>query len=125
MATVEVTDKLVGIWFLRLTDDSNWLCSLTEIEPDQRYRINYRFRYQKDDKVFDSADEKRAYKVEVTGTRTYVLATVRFIASEMKKAGAEDEIDELLMENRDVDGFLKALMEKPWAFVRVEGKIDP
>jgi hypothetical protein len=125
MALLNIDEKTVGIWFLALTDDCDWMCGVSETEPEKKYQINYRFRYHKDDKVFDSADEKSSYGVKASCTRSFAIATVRHIASEMKAKGAIGEIDELLMQDGDVDRFLKEFRDKPYVYIRVEGRIKP
>jgi hypothetical protein len=120
MPTVNVTKQLVGIWFLALTEKSDWLCSLTEVELEKVYEISYRFRYYEDDEVFESKDRKSSYRAEVHSTRSYAIACIRSIADGMKKAGASGEVDELLMHKGDIDRFMKELSDKPWAFMRIE-----
>ncbi len=125
MATVEITDKLVGMWFLALTGESDWLCGLTEIVPEREYQISYRFRYYKDDKVHDSDDRKSAYSANVHSSRAYALAALRMVADGLKQAGAIGEIDEVMMHDKDVKRFIRELQDKPWAFLRVEGRPKP
>lgn len=121
---IEITEKTVGIWFLTIADDQDWLCGVTEVEPEKEYKLAYRFRYHKDGKVFDSADEKSGATVTAKCSRAYVLAAVKRLANDMKTLGAIGELDELMMKSGDVDKFVNALMEKPWAFVRIEGKVE-
>lgn len=124
-ALFEVTPKLVGLWFLGVTETSDWLCGVTEVVPEEKYTVAYRFRYHKDDKVFDSKDRRSTYRVEATGSRAYVLGVIRLMASDMEKAGAEGKVEEILMHDGDTDRFVRELQEKPWAFMRVEGRIKP
>jgi hypothetical protein len=119
-ATVEITDHLVGMWYLPLTDDSDWLCGLTELESEKRYQMKFRFRYYKDDKAFDSKDERSSYVTTADCTKAYALATVRHLGNEMLAHGARGPLDELLMVNGDTRRFARELQDKPWAFMRME-----
>ena len=117
---IEVTDKLVGIWFLGLTEHSDWLCGLSELQLDVEYQISYRFRYHKDGKIFDSKDERSVYRATIKSTRAYAVAGVRLMADRLTQAGATRAVEEILVHDGDLDRFIRELQDKPWAFCRME-----
>jgi hypothetical protein len=56
-----------------------------------------RFRYYKDDKHFDSADETNWYQGVLTGTRSYLIASLRLMAQELRdKSHLTKDIESLL-----------------------------
>ena len=52
-------DYILGFWFAEAENGDNWLMLL--LRRGEKYIGQYRFRYKKDDKVFDSKDEKSFY----------------------------------------------------------------
>lgn len=119
-ALIVISDKLVGVWWLVLADKLDWLCGITEIEPDQTYEIAYRFRYHKDDKIFDSKDRRSTTRLTVSGTRAFCIASLRQMTKDMKAHGAIGEVDEILVHDGDVHRFLREFEKKPWCFMRRE-----
>lgn len=111
-----IDEKTVGIWFLPTTENQDWMATVREIEPDAKYELVYRFRYYKDDKVFDSEDEKNWYKATATGTRAFVLAGIRMAASMM----AEHAIGKLyeIINDGDFAEFSRKFMDAPFVFAR-------
>lgn len=60
--TIELDDSLVAIWNAALPN-GDFLCGLRR-RPTGGWEALYRFRYYRDDKLFeDSADERHWYKV--------------------------------------------------------------
>lgn len=120
--SIELNEKTVGIWFMPLEEKQDWLASITEIEPDKKYQLVYRHRYHKDDKAFDSEDEKSWYKATIAGTRAYVLGTfrefVKVLHSQTHNCDAPCEI----MNDGDYDAFVKKLQDAPFVYVRQASK---
>ena len=54
--SIELTEKIVGIWFVDLDNESDWLGAMER--TDEGYQVTYRFRYYVDDKAHDSDDKK-------------------------------------------------------------------
>lgn len=112
-AGMVINEKTVGVWFMPITETQDWMATVREVEPDARYELVYRFRYYKDDKAFDSQDEKNWYKATATGTRAYVLAGIRMAASMM----AEHAIGKLYEIIND-----RKFMDAPFVFARQVSK---
>jgi phage terminase large subunit-like protein len=116
---IELDEKTVGIWFLATSPSQDFLAGICEIEPEKKYRLTYRFRLIKDDKVFDdSEDEKHWYDGTLTGTRNFVVFTFRRIVREMQQVSEGGELYELMMDERGPDDFIRRLQDMPFAYSR-------
>jgi hypothetical protein len=118
-AGIVLDEKLVGIWFLGLSDKSDWMAGLTEVTPDEKYELKYRFRYHEDDKIFDSADRKNWYEGIVTGTRNYCILSMRSIGKRLEEK-AQGQLYELLNDTGDPNDFRREYMKLPFVFARME-----
>lgn len=95
-----ITDKTVGLWYLQTTPKQDWVGTLTEVEPDKEYELIYRFRYYKDDKAWDSADEKSWYKATITGhDKDYCIESVRTMINILAAAAQSEKPVEFLNTN--------------------------
>ncbi len=100
-------EKTLGLWNIKLTDTSDWLGAVRELVPDEKYQIDYRFRYYADDKIFeDSKDKKSWYTATLSGTRHYVLEATRAAVRQIASVSG-NKVHEYLN-----DGDMKAFMEK-------------
>jgi hypothetical protein len=117
-AMIELDEKIVGMWFLYLSEKSDWMLAVREITAEEKYEVVFRFRYYKDDKAFDSDDKKNWYKGTVSGTRAYVIASLR-AAAQLIATTAIEPLYELLNE-RGIDQFMRELQDAPFAHVRIE-----
>lgn len=120
---IAITDKTVGIWYLdTIPNKQDWMAGLTEIEPESKYQIDYRFRYYEDDKAFDSKGRKSWYKVVVPSTRAFAIAVLRELAKHLAEAAdAGGELIEILNEG-DIEAFTKKITDSPFAYSRMATK---
>ena len=117
---IVIDEKLVGLWFLpTISGHQDWLAAVRVIEPDVKYELTYRFRYYKDDKAYDSEDKKNWYEGEVTGTRAYVVASIRSVARELERR-ADGKLYEIMNESGDMQEFMRKFADMPFAYVRQE-----
>ena len=56
---IEENDYILGFWFAEAGNGDDWLMIL--LRRGKKYIGEYRFRYKKDDKIFDSEDKKSFY----------------------------------------------------------------
>jgi hypothetical protein len=118
---IEFNEKIVAVWYISLVPNKqDWMAALSEIKPDEKYKLVYRFRYYMDGKIFDSDDKRNWYAGEATGTRAYCLAALRNVAQELADT-AEQKVYETL-NNGDFEDFLRRFESQPYTFVRLEGK---
>jgi hypothetical protein len=117
---IEMDEKLVGIWFLATIPNSqDWMAGVRELEPDQKYKLTYRFRYYKDDKAFDSEDKRNWYEGTVTGTRAYVIASLRSVAKKLAEMSTEP-LYEVLNEH-GLDQFMRDFQDQPFVYMKIMG----
>jgi hypothetical protein len=116
-----IDEKIVGIWYLStIPNAQDWQAAVREIEPDNKYELVYRFRYYKDDKVFESEDRKSWYKGTITGTRSFVIANIRHVAKMLKDSThTQEKVYEVINEN-DYQKMLREFMDWPHVYSRME-----
>jgi hypothetical protein len=115
--------KIVGFWYLEtIPGYQDWMASVREIEPERKYEVMYRFRYYKDDKVFDSKDRKNWYRAEPSQTRAYVVAGIRAAARKLEEVSRGGKLYEL-MNDGDFEKFKREFENLPFVFMRMEKKV--
>ena len=116
---ITIDEKTLGLWNVKLTDKSDWLAAVRELVPDEKYQLDYRFRYYVDDGIFEnSKDRKSWYKGELSGTRHYVLESIRAVARRMASmAGSGSEVHEFLNDG-DMKAFIEKIANGPSMFMR-------
>ena len=111
----------VGLWFLSLSDKSDWLCHLgyEEREGKRVLIMKYRFRHYEGKQVgnpFEDEDRKSWYqaviKEEVSEEK--MIATIRGLGKLMAKS-CGNELYEIMVDG-DFNGFMKKFMDAPFAF---------
>jgi len=60
-------DHIIGTWFAEAPNGDDWL--LTVLRRGEKYLGEYRFRYTRDGKIFDSKDKKSFYSLELSAAR--------------------------------------------------------
>lgn len=116
-------EKTVGIWFLStITNRQDWLAGVREIEPEVKYELSYRFRYYADDgkNPFEDSDKKNWYSGQVSGTRAYVIASMRAVGAGLE-ARADGKLYEIINDG-DFEVFHRRLIDAPFMYVRAEEK---
>jgi hypothetical protein len=133
MITLDSNHPPLGIWFVGLDDTTDFMGCLNPKltvngEPSPgHYVFDFRFRYHKDDLVFDSEDEKHWYHVEnrepispdevIHKIREMVL---RIAEMQPRDEATPPEVDELLWRDyNDWDAFIKAFEDKPYAYAKM------
>lgn len=73
--TIQIGEATIGMWCVHM-GEGNMLMHLGR-SPDGKFALNYRFRWYRDDKIEDSADEKHYYSGTLSGTESEVLRKLR------------------------------------------------
>ena len=115
---ITLDNTIVGVWNI-LMEESDWLAAINEIEPDVKYKLTYRWRYIKDEKIFDSKDIKRWYEAEVGGTKAFCIASLRTVGCQLAMA-SKSKLNEMLNEDNDLPKFMERLADMPGMYVRIE-----
>lgn len=117
--TIEITEHTIGMWFLPLSDDSDYLAAL-ELTP-QGVKLTYRFRYHGEVTnpwAPNSNDRKSWYSGVSRTTPEEAIATVRALIAVLESSSGRQSY-ELLMHDGDVDRFTAELYAQPWANARI------
>jgi hypothetical protein len=119
-------EKIVGVWFLStISDHQDWMAAVREIEPDKKYELTYRFRYYTGDQTknpFDDGDRKSWYKGQVSGTRAYVVASIRMVAKELERRADGDLFE--LMNDGDLQKMMRKFADMPFVYAKAKGEKD-
>lgn len=60
--SITINENLMSIWFFSFAG-GDWMAGVSKT-PDGQGKVDYRFRYYKDDKVWDSQDSKHWYEAK-------------------------------------------------------------
>lgn len=112
---------IVGMWY---ADDpetnDNWMCCVQrDPENPKRFKGDYRFRYSKGEKIWDSDDKKSWWKFETKegDSEQDVIDAVNKLQSHI--ALKFSEIDYLEIKG-DLSKFLELAKTKAWLHMKVE-----
>lgn len=120
--TIELDEKsyIIGMWFSSdPVTSNNWLaCAIRDQGNPLAFKGSYRFRYVKDDKIFDGEDEKSWYSFSLPQgvTEESIIETMDLAQAEIESGYPEK--DKVI-----VKGNLKLLMElakdKEWMHIKM------
>lgn len=116
--SLTVTEATVGMWSVDLLI-ANWLAELARAE-NGKHVLTYRIRFYRDEKIFDSADQRTFHQTELSGTEQEVLRKVRVIFDELCNATPTHHGWELIRGARSVEEFLAVLGGMPGMHMRKE-----
>lgn len=116
--SLTVTEATVGMWSVDLLI-ANWLAELARGE-NGKHVLTYRTRFYRDQKIFDSADQRTFHQAELSGTEQEVLRKVRVIFDELRNATPPHHGWELIRGARSVEEFLAVLGDMPDMHMRWE-----
>lgn len=117
----DVTENTIAIWFLQLTDISDFIAHLKK--TDEGLVLQYRFRYYDEEDpgndAFSGKDRKTWYTAKWKGVeaKELVIETVRTMLGRMEEASGYKS-DELLMQNGDLDAFFEEFKKRPYAHLK-------
>lgn len=112
-------DYIVGFWYSNCPKtENNWLCCVKRNrENKMRYEGTYRFRYKRDDKVFDSSDEKSwmSFESKEDQTEQEMIASIDEIQKNMRFL--YPDMDFLLVQG-DLALFMEKSKTKDWMHIK-------
>lgn len=107
-----IDEKTIGLWSVALGDSGNWLALLAR--KDQGITLTYRFRWYRDDKVYDSKDKKNWYQVEAKSTSPERgIEITRKAFNDILHASVANKGWELLRGERNMEEFMAELVKMP------------
>lgn len=119
---ITVDDKIVGIWFLLVTKEQDWLAGISEVVPDEEYVLNYRFRYYNPEStgVWDgNKDKKYWYTGTIKGTKQTAIDGIRKVGRALELLGSVGDFQEVL-NTSGLEKFLKEFQAQPWVYARAQ-----
>jgi hypothetical protein len=109
---INIDDNIVGMWFIALTEASDFLGGLSR--DGDNFVWLFRFRYYKDDKTWNSKDEKSWHEVRIRDrTEAQVIEMVRDINCRMFSLGAIEQW-EMLRGTRTPEEFVREWARMPF-----------
>lgn len=116
--SIEVTERTVGMWFMNLADDVDFLGGLST--TDAGFKFVYRFRYYADPEPWSDDDKKNWYQMNITNrSKTETIQKIQALIHALEERTGR-QCDELLMRNGDTQAFLRELTAKRWAHTKFE-----
>lgn len=119
--TIEIKQGryFLGMWFLR-GDGLDFLASVFR-DSGQAFRCIYRFRYYKDDKVFDSKDKKSWYEfrfrrdVEETEAESIIDGMVKTLVddADFSEGVTGPPVEKIMLHTEDCEEIMKRLKQIP------------
>ena len=118
MITLEKGRYFAAIYFAE-SPDCNILAAVFRNPGEEKFRFTYRFRYLKDDKAFDSADEKSWYTGTGFESEAATCDLFETIFRESLRFGF-GEPTKLLPRTDDPQSIMQMIAHQPWANIQVE-----
>lgn len=117
--TIEFTEATRAFWYVDIpAPRGNWIAAIDEA-PGGGFTAQYRFRWYRDDKDFDSADEKNWWTIKGDDLQE-ALGLVRKIACEMVAMGAGPMYELTRAPGDKLEDFLARFQRLPFAKARTE-----
>ena len=114
LLVITMDESVYGVWFIAIPEhEQDWLCHIAR-NDDDTYTMTYRHRYYKDDKSFDSTDEKSWHVA--SGQLEGLLTCVQMAqSSAVLLFGAENlGMYRLLREDKTFEEFMEEFKKMPF-----------
>src|SRR5882724_407349 len=118
---IEINENIIGLWFASIEKGTGDLMAALSRRKDGALELNYRFRYYRDEKVWDSKDKKSWYHAVLKGEDVeHVLKTMRtmFAMSQMRNGANPLGYYELLRGTMTPKEFMEKLAKSHFAHVQ-------
>jgi hypothetical protein len=115
-------DYILAVWFAE-TDGGDFLMSVKKAKGSDVWDGEYRYRYIKDDKIFDSEDEKSFYTMAIPDKTEEEVESIldgMFDLMKLKYSG----YNEKLTIKGDINKFNKAMIKSKFCQIKIEKKND-
>lgn len=111
---IEIGDATIGMWCVSLPA-GDWLAHLGRLQDGHTFELVFRFRWYRDDKVFDSADEKSWTRMRSKpgDTEATAIAMARFAYQELIDRTGSGRHWELMRGARSAVEFAQLLRSMP------------
>ncbi len=106
-------DYILGFWFAEDKDKNNWFSCIKKAKDSAEWDVRYRFRYNVDDKIFNSKDKRSWYHFISRGqSEDEMLATHELVFSVVKVRYPFG--DSLIIKDFNSATVMNRLMGLPW-----------
>lgn len=109
-----------AIWF-QSAPRRDWMGYISR-EGDGPFKVEYRFRYYADDKVFDSDDEKHFARVELPDAKEEsaegFLQLMRVLGTVGREQQGFSEMEIVYVRGRGIENFKEKTKDVPWMHMK-------
>jgi len=116
MEGMRIDESMVGIWFVTIPN-GNMLAALHRV-AERTYKLTYRFRYYKDDRAFDSADEKNWYSGTLSNADESYITDRISKAMATLRVSTRGEYHELLRGTKTFEEFKAEFFKLPFVHIK-------
>lgn len=110
---IELTGDTRALWYVELPG-GNWTATLAKAEGEDQAKIQFRFRWFKDAKVWDSDDKRSFYTATTGGDIEKAVANTRRTIAAMKLIGAGQSWELLRGTAESMEEFSERLLALPF-----------
>lgn len=117
-----------GITLMHFADPiGNWICTIYRLTPEDKITITYRWRWYRDNKIHDSADDRESYEIKdppqsLGETIKIIQGVVRTMSSDENPTNRGDlRMEGIWEQGIDCDEFMNRLVESGTASGRTQG----
>lgn len=112
---IELSDKIVAIWFLQLDEEADFMGCL-EREEEDYFTLSFRFRYYVvEGPDFSGWDEKNWYKGDYHGTKEKAIEAVEVAIKNLEKTTG-NKADRIMASTGEA--YMEILKTMPWAHMK-------
>lgn len=112
---IDVTDRLVALWSLKISEMSDFLMSL-EVKEDGELEAIYRTRHYGDPDPWSDKDVKRWVQVKFNGaTRDNAIEACRGVVASLEKQCGYKADEVMASSQKEYIAILKTM---PWAYMK-------
>jgi hypothetical protein len=113
-------------WFVGCETKDFLACLWREDKPDAEWHLQYRFRYYKDQSVFDSEDEKRSYSAVAPANRPEesLVEAVDKIAALTKMQFCSEDVHKVVVKSSDAAHVIDVISKQPWMHLQPTGEVN-
>jgi hypothetical protein len=121
---IEFSEKTRMVWYQDMPGGNNWMGAI-EAEEGGTFKIIYRFRYRKDEKAFDSIDERNWYtgRANDYGRAADLVRHMLQLSAELPGGFEKPYIIE--RGTGTLKQFMEEFLKLPFVHAKVEKIIDP
>lgn len=121
---IEFDESILGIWFVQLSAESDWMAALHQHESGG-VKLLYRFRYYETRGAWDGLDRKKWYEAKLSerDART-ACAKMNGVATHLAHAADNAACYACVRGERSLEEFTDYFLTMPFAHAKFEGEAE-